>query len=435
MERLISVFGIVVLISVAWLLSCARNKICWRTVSWGLGLQVIAALLVLGIPVLEVPGILGGLFSSANSFFIAIFNYTAEGTRFLFGPIVDIEKMGGVALAFSVLPVIIFFSAFMAMLYYLGIMQKLVGVLSRIMQYTMKTSGAETLATAANIFIGQTEAPLMVRPYLDKMTKSELMVLMVGGMATVAGSVLGLYVASLKDFIPGIAGHLLTASVMSAPAALMIAKIMYPETEKAQTQGTHKIVLPKLDHNILEALTRGTREGMHLAFNVGAMLLSFIALVAFFNGCFGYIGELINFGSWGQALVPDKLLALNNGEAKLSLELIFAWFFTPLAFLLGIPWHEASLAAAFLGQKIVLNEFVAYINMSQVASQFSERTLIILSYALCGFANFSSIAIQIGGLGSLAPSRQKEFAQLGFKAMIGGSLAAFITAALVSLII
>ncbi|MCB0341991.1 MAG: NupC/NupG family nucleoside CNT transporter [Pseudobdellovibrionaceae bacterium] len=434
MRYVASLIGVVVLIGVAWLLSTDRKAVRGPVVFWGLGLQAVLALSVLGIPALEVPGVLRFVFDYANDGIMALLAFTDKGSQFVFGDLANSNKLGFI-FAFQVLPTIIFVASFMSILYHLGFMQIIVHGIAYIMQRVLGTSGAESLSVAANIFVGQTEAPLVIRPYLEKLTRSELFAVMTGGMATVAGGVMAAYVGLLKDTIPDIAGHLLTASVMSAPAALAISKIMFPEKEIPETLGD----VPKTPaenrehHNIIEAAASGAAEGLKLALNVAAMLLAFIALIAAVDALLGVIGGWTQFSNWGKDLVP-KLLQTNS-DPKLSLSLVLGWFFAPLAWVMGIPWEEAGLAGALLGEKIILNEFVAYLHLSQVMAHISERTTIILSYALCGFANFSSIAIQLGGIGALAPSRRRDLAELGIRSVIGGSLAAFLTATIAGLLI
>jgi len=430
---MISLLGIFVFLLFSWVLSSHKKSISWKLIINALLLQLVLAVLVLGIPKLGIPGLLEPLFQYINIFFVKILEFTDEGTKFLFGPLLDTTKMGGLVIALKILPTIIFFSALMAAAYYLGIIQKIIHSISWITQKILGTSPAETLSASANIFVGQTEAPLIIRPYLNSMTSSELLSVMTAGMATVAGGVMAAYVSLLEGINPNIAGHLLSASVMSVPAALLVSKLILPETQKTETTSKEKISIKTEDANLLEALTRGTLEGLQLAFNVGAMLLVFIALIAMSNYVLLEFGQLINFDHWGKNLTPSVLL--NDNQAELSLELIFSWIFYPVAWLMGIPKEDCALAAVMLGQKISLNEFVAYLSLSQYGKQLSDSSFIIMSYALCGFANFSSIAIQIGGIGSLAPKRRSEIAALGIRAMIGGSLAAFLTACVVALFI
>lgn len=415
-ENLISLLGFFSFAGMAWLLSNNKKKVNGRVVLGGLGLQLVLALLVMGIPALGIAGPLRFLFDYANTAVLSVLKFTEEGSRFLFGDLVDSQKYG-LIIAFQILPIIIFMSALMALLYHLGVMQKIVSFFAVIMHKFLNVSGAESLSASANIFFGQTEAPLVVRPFLARMTNSELFCVMLGGMATVAGSVLGAYTSLLKDKIPDIAGHLLTASVLSAPAALVIAKIMLPETEKPETLGAvpPEYKKEKIDSNMIEAVARGASEGLYLALNVAAMLIAFIAMIAFGDALLKWMGELIHI--------------------ELSLSLILGWFFAPFAWLMGIPWSEVMSAGTLLGQKMALNEFVAYLNLAKNLESLSERTIVILSYALCGFANFSSIGIQIGGIGSLVPERRKDLARLGLKAMIGGTLAAFMTAAIAGMLL
>ncbi len=432
MEKLIGLVGLIVLLLIAFALSNNRKHIPIRLVVIGLGLQFLIALLVIGVPSLGWSGPLGFAFDWANQAVVSLLSMTQEGSLFIFGELAKSDKLGFI-FAFQVLPTIIFVASLMAVLYHIGIMQKIVGAIALVMQKTLGTSGAESLSVAANVFVGQTEAPLVIKPYIRKMTESEIFSLMVGGMATVAGGVLAAYVGLLISRIPDIAGHLLTASLMSAPAALAIAKIMIPERDKPETLGQ----VPKTDHsdkasNVIEAAANGAADGLKLALNVAAMLLAFIALIALVNAILGGIGSVISFESWGQFLVPEQMKA---EELRLSFELILAWIFAPLAWLMGIPWNEAFVAGSMLGEKIVLNEFVAYLHLSEAAANLSDRTVIILSYALCGFANFSSIAIQIGGIGGLAPERKSDLARLGIKSVVGGTLAAFLTATIAGLLI
>jgi len=329
-----------------------------------------------------------------------------------------------------VLPTIIFFSSLMTILYYLGIMQRLVGVFAWVMRRTMRTSGSETLSAAANSFVGQTEAPLMIAPFIRTMTTSELMAVMTGGFATVAGGVLAAYVGLLKDVFPDIAGHLIAASVMSAPAALVIAKVMWPETERSQTAGEVALEIENPDVNVIDAAARGAYEGMKLALNVGAMLLAFIALIALTNALLGLPFELYNdwAGLEGTAAVEP-----------LTLQQILGWIFWPFAFLIGVPVAECATVGTLLGEKLVLTEFIAYLHLyeslSEGVAQLSPRTVVIASYALCGFANFGSIGIQLGGIGGIAPERRHDLARLGLRAMFGGMLASLMTAAVAGMLI
>lgn len=428
-----ALIGLFIFILVAFGLSQNKRRISWKAVGVGLALQLTLAFLVLGIPAFGISGPLKIIFDLANSGIVALLDFSLEGSRFIFGSLINTQANGFI-FAFHVLPTIIFFASFMAILYHLRIMNVIVHGMAKVMQKLMGTTGAESLSVAANVFVGQTEAPLVVKPFVKNMTRSELMALMTGGMATVAGGVLAAYVGLLVDRIPDIAGHLLTASILSAPAALVMAKLMVPETQRPETLGhlPHTTNMEKYT-NMIDAAASGAGQGLKLALNVGAMLLAFIALIALFNGILGGVGHLIQFEAWGQSLVPELLRS--EAPTNLSFQLVLGWLFAPLAWLMGIPWHEAALAGSLLGEKVVLNEFVAYTSLAQIQAQLSDRTVIILSYALCGFANFSSIAIQIGGIGGIAPERKAELATLGLRAVIGGSLAAFMTACVASLLI
>ena len=430
--RLRGLLGLALLTAGAWALSVNRRKIPWRIVLWGLALQLIFALLILRTP------FGAGIFDAANDVILAAVGFTLEGASFLFGDLVwnnvpvgvgepgngGFEAEGqyvartGAFVAFNVLPTIIFFASIMTVLYHLGIMQRVVGGIAWIMQRTMRTSGAETLSAAGNIFVGQTEAPLLVKPFVDRMTRSELMAVMTGGFATVAGGVMAAYAGMLVGFFPDIAGHLMAASVMSAPAALVVAKLMVPEEEKAETAGQLKTQLERTDVNVIEAAARGASEGLKLALNVGAMLLAFLAMIALLNAVLGWAGGLV-------------------GIEGLSLEGILGWLLAPVAWVMGVPWEEAAPVGSLMGIKTVANEFVAFLGLAEemAGGQLSPRAATIATYALSGFANFSSIAIQIGGIGGIAPRRRQDLARLGLRAMIGGSIAAFMTAAIAGVLI
>lgn len=426
MEHLQAFFGLFVCVGLAFLVSKDRKHFPLRLVLIGILLQAILAFSVLGIPALGISGPLRFIFDGANDAIIAFLNFTDEGSRFVFGQLVSQEK-SGFLFAFQVMPTIIFMSAIMAVLYQVGVMQYVVGFFAVIMQKAMGTSGAESLSSAGNIFLGQTEAPLLIKPYVAQMTLSELFAVMVGGMANVAGGVLAAYVGLLKNYIPDIAGHLLAASCISAPASLVIAKIIIPEREVPETLGTMPKEEPQVYTNLVEAAAGGASEGLYLALNVVGMLIAFIALVAMVNAGLAHLGDWIQFSSWGRSLVPEALVA--HGEpVRLSLQMILSWFFAPIAWIMGIPWNETLISGSMLGEKIVLNEFVAYLSLAKLGPVLTTRTAVILSYALCGFANFSSIAIQIGGIGSMAPTRRGDLARLGMRAVIGGSLSSFMTA-------
>ncbi|MEC8838823.1 MAG: nucleoside transporter C-terminal domain-containing protein [Candidatus Neomarinimicrobiota bacterium] len=406
MERFIGLLGIVVLLAIAFALSNNRKQINMRIVGWGLGLQAIFAIFILKTP------IGGPLFSFLDKTIRKLISFSDAGSDFLFKSFVpDVGyHVAMINFAFRALPTIIFFSSFMAVLYHFGIIQMFVKWIARAMQKTMGTSGSETLSVSANIFVGQTEAPLMVRPFIQHMTKSELMAVMTGGFATVAGGVLAIYVMWLAD-IPGIAGHLLAASVMSAPGALVVAKIIYPETESSETMGDLKINIKQKSTNAMEALGDGATSGLKLAANVAAMLVAFVSLVAMINYLLGFAGT--------------------------SMESILGFIFKPLAWTMGVPWSEAGTLGTLMGKKIVFTELIAYGDLKELMSTgaITDRTAIIASYALCGFANFGSIGIQLGGIGGMAPERKKDLAKLVTKAMVGGALASWLTATIAGLLI
>lgn len=433
LARLRSLVGLLLLAVAAWAMSTDRGRIPWRVVAWGLGLQVVFGLFILRTPVGT------GIFDTANTVVVALLGFTVEGARFIFGDLVfnsvpvgpgepgmgpmdpesGLVARTGAFFAFNVLPTIIFFSALMTVLYHLGVMQWVVKGVAWVMQRTMRTSGAETLSAAGNIFVGQTEAPLLIKPFVDRMTTSELNAVMTAGFATVAGGVLAAYVGMLLPYFPDIAGHLMAASVMSAPAALLVAKLMLPESEIPETAGQLELQVERPDANVIGAAARGAGEGLFLALNVGAMLLAFIALIAMLNALLG----------WGGGLL---------GVPGLSLEGVLGWLLAPLAWIMGVPWSDAPVVASLLGIKTVLNEFVAYLQFSGTLAagvSLEPRSIVIATYALSGFANFSSIAIQIGGIGGIAPSRKQDLARLGLRAMIGGSIAAFMTATIAGMIL
>ncbi len=405
MDRFTGIIGVVVLLGIAYGMSNNRGAISKRIVLWGLGLQLFFALFILKTPIGQ------PFFSAVDRIFKKLLSFSDAGSDLLFksystgvveGPLLNF--------AFRILPTIIFFSSLMAVLYHLGIMQRVIRWIAAAVQKTMGTSGSETLSVSANIFVGQTESPLMIRPFINQMTMSELMAVMTGGFATVAGGVMAIYVAMLSD-IPGIAGHLMAASIMSAPAALVMAKIIFPETEESETLGDLRIKIERQDDNVIEALSRGATDGVKLAVNVGAMLVAFVAFVAMINGMLGLV--------------------------DLTIQQILGWFFQPLAWAMGAPWSEAGILGQLMGEKIVLTELIAYSDLSQLRAEdaISDRTAIIASYALCGFANFASIGIQLGGIGGIAPKRRKDLAKIGMKAMIAGALASWLTATLAGIIV
>ena len=422
LERLIAAFGIFVFLFIAWGLSSHKKNLNHKTLFWGVILQLLFAIMIFGVPVLGWVGPLSPLFLWANDIVLALITYTSQGGQMVFGPLADTEKMGFIFIV-QIVPVILFFSALTAMAYHLKLFQKVVGFLAAIMKRFMSISGAESLSVASNVFIGPAESVLVVRPYIERMTKSEIMALMVGGLATIDASVLPAYVGLLKDRIPDIANHLITASVMSAPAAFVIAKIMVPETQTPQTLGATKIKLPDRFNSLMEAIVSGTTDGLKLALNMAAMVIVFVCLVAVINGPLGFLGEIIGFSTWTQNSEP------------LTLEFLLGVLFAPVAWLMGIPWSEATLIGSLLGQKMVLNEFIAYLSLADMQDQLSDRSIIIASYALCGFANFGSIGLIVGAMNIIAPNRQSDFAQLGIKSMLGGSLATVLTGAVVSILL
>ncbi len=410
-----SFFGILVMLGLAWLLSVDRKRIVWRPVVWGVALQILLAAIVL------TPGVQSIFFEPIDAGVRRLLSFSEAGSSFVFQSIEPHRVLdpagqptdviaGRVSppvktFAFWVLPTIIFFSSLMSVLYHLGVMQRVVWGLAWIMQRTARISGAESLSTAANIFLGQTEAPLTVRPYIQRMTVSELFLVMVGGFATVAGGVMAAYVGFLRD-IPGIAGHLVTASIIGAPASIAIAKIVVPETETPVTQGQLEKNTDAVHNNVIEAAADGATEGMKLFLNVVAMLLAFVGLVAMVDFFFSLV---------------------HVAGAPLSLARIFGWTFAPVAFAMGIPWGESQVVGQLLGEKLVLTEFIAYIHLGEATRAaeplLSPRSAIIASYALCGFANFASIGIQLGGIGAMAPSRMKDVSKIGLRAMFAGAIA------------
>ena len=410
MNRFIGILGIIAILGIAYLLSNNKKNIDLRIVIWGLTLQLLFGIFILVTPFGK------PIFSWFDKLIKKLLSFSNEGSEFLFASFIDGKMHPAVInFAFAVLPTVIFFSALMAVLYHIGLMQKIIRFVAFIMQKTMKTSGPETTSISANIFVGQTEAPLVIKPFVSKMTKSELMAVMTGGFATVAGGVMAIYVGMLEN-IPGIAGHLMAASIMSAPAALVIAKIMYPESEKINNYEEFNQLSSNLNKpvegNILESLGNGATDGLKLAANIAAMLIAFVALISLSN----YILSIF----------------------ETSLEDIFGYIFMPLAFLMGAPWSESHILGSLLGQKIVLTELIAYMNLSEIqagVNPISNKTAILASYALCGFANFASIGIQLGGIGSIAPERKKDLAKLVTKAMFGGALASWLTATIAGILI
>ncbi|MQP77510.1 NupC/NupG family nucleoside CNT transporter [Stenotrophomonas sp. MYb238] len=410
-------FGLVVLIGITWLFSNNKKAVDWKLVATGISLQIAFAALVLLVP--------GGrdVFDWLGQGFVKILSYVNEGSSFIFGDLMNVPKYGFI-FAFQVLPTIIFFSALMGVLYHLGVMQAVVKVMAWAITKVMRVSGAETTSVCASVFIGQTEAPLTVRPYIPKMTQSELITMMIGGMAHIAGGVLAAYVGMLGGGDPVAqafyAKHLLAASIMAAPATLVISKLLVPETDTPLTRGTVKMEVEKTSSNIIDAAAAGAGDGLRLALNIGAMLLAFIALIALLNAPLTWLGEVTGLA---QAIGKPTNLAT-----------IFGYVLAPIAWVIGTPWADATTVGSLIGQKVVINEFVAYLQLSEIIKgnvagvALSDEGRLIATYALCGFANFSSIAIQIGGIGGLAPDRRHDLARFGLRAVLGGTIATLMTA-------
>ena len=406
MGSFLGILGLFTLLAIAYLLSENKNAINYKTVVYGLIFQLLFALFILKTP-FGAP-----IFSFLDTSINILISFSSSGSDFLFRSYVDGVGFhpGLVNFAFSTLPTIIFFSSLVAVLYHYGILQSVIKFIAKRMQQSLGTSGSETLSVAGNIFLGQTESPLMVRPFVGKMTNSELMAVMTGGFATVSGGVLAIYVSWLTD-IPGIAGHLLAASVMSAPAALVVAKIIYPETQESKTMGDVNIKIEQTNINAMEALSNGATDGLKLAANIAAMLIAFISFVAMVNYFLSFAGT--------------------------SMEEIFGIVFRPLAWTMGVPWNEAQLVGMLMGKKIVLTELVAYGDLQTLIQEgaISQRSAIISTYALCGFSNFASIGIQLGGIGAMAPDRKKDLAKLVTKAMFGGAIASWLTATIAGILL
>lgn len=436
------IFGMAVIVGIAYLLSNKKKHINWRLVGTGLGIQFVLAVLILkGRNMAEYWSPLGWpkeFFSWIASFFVLVLDFTTEGSEFIFGDLAKSPGMEGSLgnfFAFQVLPTIIFFASLTAVLYHYGIMQIIVKYMAKGMQKLMDTSGAESLSVISNIFVGQTEAPLMIKPYIEKMTKSELLTIMTGGMATIAGGVMAAYVQMLGNSYAQshdvaldvgrlmFAEQLLGASLMAAPAALVIAKMFYPETKVPDTKGEVKMDVEQTDANGIDAAATGATVGLKLAANVAAMLLAFIALLAMGNYMLEWFGDVTGIST----LVPAD---------SLRIETILGWLIAPIAFIVGVPWQDAINMGSLLGTKIVLNEFVAYLKLADLveANQLTTKTITMATFALCGFANFSSIAIQIGGIGGLAPNRKHELAEFGLKAVVAGTMANLMTATIAGML-
>jgi len=419
--------GISFLILTTYLLSNNKKAINWKTASTGLILQLILAVGVLKISWVKM------IFESAGKVFVKILDFTMEGTKFLFGDLVSAENFGNVFI-FSILPTVIFFAALTSILFYLGIIQKIVRVMALLLSKLLGVSGPESLSVAGNIFLGQTESPLMIKAYLEKMSKSEILLVMIGGMATVAGGVLAAYIGFLGGEDPELkvyyAKHLLTASVMAAPGAIVISKILYPETEKIDSNV--EVSQDKIGSNFLDAISIGTSEGLKLAANIAAMLLVFIAFIALINYILSGFGEVTNLNAW----ISDKTI-----YSELSLELILGYIFAPVMWLIGVAKEDVTLMGQLLGIKLAASEFIGYIQLSDLKDATNvihlnyQKSIIIATYMLCGFANFASIGIQIGGIGALEPKQRKNLSKFGFKALIGGTLASLLSATIAGMII
>lgn len=430
MESLIrGAIGMVILLGIAFFLSTNRKAINWRTVGFGLIAQLILAIGVLKIEFVQ------GIFRTIGNLFLAVLDFTMKGTEFLFAAFSTGKIDNSLdTFAISILPTIIFFSALTSLLFYLGVIQKVVKVFAWLLTKLLHVSGAESLSVAGNIFLGQTEAPLMIKAYLEKMNRSEILLVMIGGMATVAGGVLAAYIGFLggEDAIlrQYYAKHLLTASVMAAPGAIVISKILYPQTETINNDVS--VTQDKVGSNILDAIANGTAEGLKLAFNIGAMLLVFLAFIAMLNGILGWVGEFGNLNDWVKS---------NTTYEALSLEFLLGYAFAPLMWLIGIAKEDVTLMGQLLGIKLVASEFIGYIQLAELKNPLElvhlkyEKSIIMATYMLCGFANFASIGIQVGGIGSLAPGQRKTLSQLGMKALVGGTIASLLSATIAGLII
>ena len=422
------VLGMVVLIFIAYLFSANKKAIQWKTVGIGLAFQLLIAIGVLKISFIQ------SAFEGIGQIFVSVLDFTRAGSKFLFeGLVVDMNTFGYI-FAFQVLPTIIFFSALTSLLYYLGIIQKVVKVMAWMLSKLLKISGAESLSVAGNIFLGQTEAPLLIKAYLEKMNRSEMLLVMIGGMATVAGAVLAAYIGFLGGDDPVMrlkfAKHLLAASVMAAPGAIVISKILYPQTEEISTDV--EVSSQQIGTNLLDAISKGTTEGLKLAVNVGAMLLVFVAFIAMINGILGWIGDITSLNDW---------MAANTPYPKFTLESILGTVFAPLMWLIGVAKNDMMMMGQLLGIKLAASEFVGYIQLAELKDITNEihlnnsKSIIMATYMLCGFANFASIGIQIGGIGSLAPGQRKTLSEFGMKALIGGSIASLLSATIAGMII
>jgi concentrative nucleoside transporter, CNT family len=418
--------GMAVLIGICYLLSKRRKFINWRTIFLALAMQVLFAVLVLGVPIVNTA------FDWIAKMFVAVLNYAQYGSEFLFGSLVTNTQTFGFIFAFQVLPTIIFFSAISSLLYYAGILQIVVKGMAWVMAKTLRLSGPESLSTAGNIFLGQTEAPLLVKPYIEKMTRSEILCIMTGGMATIAGGVFAAYIGFLGGGDPVaevyFAKHLLTASIIAAPATIMASKLLLPETEKVHNEGTLDMVDSEAN-NILDAISLGTTDGIKLAVNVGVMLLVFTALIYLANGILLKIGNIGFYSFFHHYSLNDMVRNVTNNKFDgFNFTFILGLIFSPIAWLLGTPFQDLMQMGQLLGQKTMINEFVAYAELNNIKSTLDPKTVLIATYALCGFANFASIGIQIGGISTMAPNQRKTLTELGIYALIAGTIACFFTA-------
>ncbi|HEX3890921.1 MAG TPA: nucleoside transporter C-terminal domain-containing protein [Verrucomicrobiae bacterium] len=417
--KLVSLLGLVVMVATAWAISEKRKLFPWRTVLWGVGLQFIFALLILDTNVGKM------IFDFTGRAVNRLIMFSNEGCKFVFGPLADGALMAktfgpenGLIFGILIVGTIIIVASLSSLFYHWGILQKVVHAVAWVMRKAMRTSGSETLSAAANIFMGQTEAPLVIKPYIPRMTRSELLCMMTGGMATIAGGVAAVYAKlGIDAGHSDMPGHLLTASVLSAPAALLVSKVMLPETEQSETAASAPANVPRTTINSIDAICRGAGDGMMLSINVIAMLIAFIAIVAMAN-------FLISYALGGIGIHTDK-----------PLQIVFGWVNAPFAWLMGVPAHDCLAVGQILGNRIVLNEFIGYLDLTNPATHLDGRSFIIATYALCGFANFSSIAIQVGGIGSLAPERRGDMAKLGIRAMVGGILASYMTATIAGILL
>ena len=420
--------GMLALVFIAFLFSSNRRAIKWKTVGIGLALQLVIAIGVLKVPIVQI------IFERIGKVFVSILDFTRAGSKFLFeGLVVDMDTFGFI-FAFQVLPTIIFFSALTSVLFYLGIIQKVVRALAWLLSKSLGISGAESLSVAGNIFLGQTEAPLLIKAYLEMMNKSEILLVMIGGMATVAGAVLAAYIGFLGGDDPALrlvfAKHLLAASVMAAPGAITISKVLYPLTEEVNTDV--KVSSEKIGANLLDAIANGTTEGLKLALNVGAMLLVFVAFIAMINGILGWVGDFTTLNQW---------IANNSPYNSFSLEAVLGPVFAPLMWLIGVANEDGMLMGQLLGIKLAASEFIGYIQLAELKNMANNlhftynKSVIMATYMLCGFANFASIGIQIGGIGSLAPGQRKTLSEFGMKAVLGGSLASLLSATIAGMIL